>query len=129
MTDPSHAPSLNDLALSLVDSDPREALVLARRAHAALPARPEVADTLAAALLANDDPRAALKALQAAADTAPSPTRLYRRAAALAASGSGEAALAVLGSIPGTDFPEREAARALRARLEGDAAALTGHRN
>ena len=127
-TDPNHAHSLNDLALSLVDADPRQALALARRAHAALPERPEVADTLAAALLANADPRAALEVLQSTPDATPSPTRLYRRAAALAATGSAAAALELLDSIPGADFPEHEAARALRARLEGDSAARGDHR-
>lgn len=109
----------NNLAMLLLPTDPKAALPLAEGAHATDPERPDFADTLGAVLLALNEPGRALPVLEKAArGDQVNPSLSYRLAAALAATGARERARGLLKDLAGRDFPERDAAAALLARLQ-----------
>jgi len=116
---PKNPLAQNNLAMLLLPTDPKAALPLAEAAHAAYPEQADFADTLGAVLLALNEPGRALPVLEKAArGDQVNPSLSYRLAAALAATGARERAQDLLKALVGQDFPERDAAAALLARLQ-----------
>jgi Flp pilus assembly protein TadD len=115
---PDNLFALNDLAVLLTETQPREALQLAERAYDLAPDEPQVLDTYGTALLATGATRRARELLTKAYG--------YRRsdpgiglnlARALAADGDAEAARRLLGPLLEEPFPRQVEARALLQRL------------
>lgn len=119
-TRPTDAAAANNLALLLIEADPAEALVYARKAREAAPESPEIADTLGRALLANGDAEGAANVLKTTlVATSNNPTVAYHYAAALVGAGESEKARAVLLQILDRPFPEKAQAQALLEQIMG----------
>ncbi|NBC13691.1 MAG: tetratricopeptide repeat protein, partial [Gammaproteobacteria bacterium] len=114
---PGQPLAANNLAVLLVEDDPREALRLAKLAERASPHDPEIQDTLGVALLAVGEAKAARRVLARAAQASPNPTIAYHYARALVAVAEPAAAARRLLPLLGQDFPEAAQARRLHAKL------------
>ena len=113
--------ALNNLAMLTMDTDPKGALDLARRAQALTPDDWRMVDTLALALLRNGQAGEAARVLGPARGANPgNPTLTYRMAEALAASGDRERARRLLLDIGPRPFPERAEADALMSALTAE---------
>jgi tetratricopeptide (TPR) repeat protein len=117
----THAAAADLLARRLRERDPERALALARRA-VRLRGGPDAFDTLGRMQLARGDARSAARTLGTSVRLRPdSPSTQYWLGRALAALGDEEGARrAFAASLEQGAFPEREAAQAELARLEGD---------
>ena len=90
---PNDAVSLNNLAWSIMETDPKRAESLARRAFAIAPQQPAFADTLGCALIENEKFADAARVLSSAVNGLPKdPSIRTRYALALARSGDANAA-------------------------------------
>lgn len=119
---PDSAPLMNEIALLLADSDPKEARSYAERANELAPDTPEIQDTLARLLLAEGATERALGLLEAALEGgSDSPAIRLHFAEALIAAGAQERGLAeldqVLAQVEAGQL--RAEAEALKARTEG----------
>ncbi|MCH8974685.1 MAG: tetratricopeptide repeat protein [Chloroflexi bacterium] len=117
----THAAAAEFLARRLRERDPERAFALARRA-VRLRGGPDALDTLGRIQLARGDAESAVHALGASVRLRPdSPSSQYWLGRALAATEDKEAARRALEASLGQGaFPEREAAQAELARLNGD---------
>jgi tetratricopeptide (TPR) repeat protein len=118
---PTHAAAAEFLARRLRERDPERAFALARRA-VRLRGGPDALDTLGQIQLARGDAESAARALGASVRLRPdSPSSQYWLSRALAATEDEEGARRALeASLAQGAFPEREAAQAELARLNGD---------
>jgi len=116
-----HAAAAELLARRLRERDPERAFALARRA-VRLRGGPDALDTLGRIQLAHGDAESAARSLGASVRLRPdSPSSQYWLAQALAATADKEGAQRALeASLAQGAFPEREAAQAELARLNGD---------
>jgi putative PEP-CTERM system TPR-repeat lipoprotein len=113
--------ALNNLASTLVDSEPARSLEYARQAYELQPDAPAVMDTLAMAALANDDLDTASSMIASAIKRTPdNPSLIYHKALVLNASGRPGQALELLSELLTLkkDFPERDAAKELLGKLK-----------
>jgi predicted Zn-dependent protease len=117
---PTHAAAAALLARRLRERDPERALALALRA-VRLRGGPDALDTLGRIQLARGDAASAARSLAASVQLRPhSPSSRYWLGRALAATGDEEGARrAFEASLAQGAFPEREAAQAELARLDG----------
>jgi tetratricopeptide (TPR) repeat protein len=117
----THAAAAELLARRLRERDPERALALARRA-VRLRSGPDALDTLGRIQLARGDAESAVRSLGASVRLRPdSPSSQYWLGRALAATEDEEGARRALeASLAQGAFPEREAAQAELARLNGD---------
>ncbi len=118
--DPNNMVALNNLAWYLREKDPMKALQYAEKAHELAPKAAAILDTYAMALLANGRKEKALRQIERAVDAAPkSPTLRLHQAQILAANGRKTEAIGILEElVKGQDFPEKEEAKALLAKLQ-----------
>jgi tetratricopeptide (TPR) repeat protein len=118
---PIHAAAAELLARRLRERDPERAFALARRA-VQLRGGPDALDTLGRIQLARGDAQGGARSLGASVRLRPdSPSSQYWLGLALAATEDEEGArLALEASLAQGEFPEREAAQAELARLNGD---------
>jgi tetratricopeptide (TPR) repeat protein len=113
--------ALNNLASTLIDSEPARSLEYARQAYELQPDAPAVMDTLAMAALANDDLDTASSMIASAIKRTPdNPSLIYHKALVLNASGRPRQALKLLSELLTLkkDFPERDAAKELLGKLK-----------
>jgi tetratricopeptide (TPR) repeat protein len=117
----THAAAAELLARRLRERDPERAFELARRA-VRLRGGPDALDTLGRIQLARGDAESAVRALGASVELRPdSPSTQYWLSQALAATENEEGARRALeASLAQGAFPEREAAQAELARVNGD---------
>jgi tetratricopeptide (TPR) repeat protein len=117
----THAAAAEFLARRLLERDPERAFALARRA-VRLRGGPDALDTLGRIQLARGDAKSAARSLGASVQLRPdSPSSQYWLGRALAATEDEEGARRALeASLAQGAFPEREAAQAELARLNGD---------
>ncbi|PWG62693.1 tetratricopeptide repeat protein [Spiribacter halobius] len=119
--DPDDWRALNNLASTIGERAPQEALEFARRAHEQAPESPFVQDTLGWLLVRADRPEQGLELLVSAADQLQAlPTVRYHLAEALVANQQPQDARSELTSLlaDAGDFPERDAAEALLEQLQ-----------
>lgn len=116
-TEATRSPAvLNNLAWLYHEAGDQRALDLARRAHAAAPENPDIADTYGWILVESGNITEGLPILEGAARVASvSPEVRFHYAAALARAGQKEAAATALRRLiaDNADFPSRSAAEAL----------------
>jgi tetratricopeptide (TPR) repeat protein len=117
----THAAAANLLAQRLLERDPERALALARRA-VRFGGGPDAFATLGRVELARGDATSAVETLAVSLELRPdSPSTHYWLGLAWAAHGDERRAREALNAALATQtFPEREAARAALARLDGD---------
>ncbi len=118
---PTHAAAAELLARRLLERDPERAFALARRA-VRLRGGPDAFETLGRIQLARGDAKSAARTLGLSVQLRPdSPSTRYWLGRALATTGDEEGARrALTASLEQGAFPEREAAQAELARLNGD---------
>ncbi len=119
--DPDNLIALNNLSWYLREKDPARALQYAEKAHELAPKAASILDTYAMALLANGQKEKALRQIERAVNAAPnSPALKLHQAQILAANGRKAAAVGILEElVKSRDFPEKEEAQALLAKLQG----------
>lgn len=120
---------LNNLAMIYGNERRAEAIALARRAHALMPAAPEIADTLGWILVLDGQVDEGLKLLRdAQSRSADDPGIGYHIGYALDALGRNAEARRVLGQTLHAErpFPEREEAEKLLRRLDASAPGTAG---
>jgi Flp pilus assembly protein TadD len=115
---PEHWMAMNNLAMLLLDGDPRRALSLAQRAHELNKESGAILDTLGLAALANDQPEHAVDVLSTAREKAPTDPRIaLHLAEALVAAGRPAEASPILMEISTRLFPGRADAQSLLEQL------------
>jgi putative PEP-CTERM system TPR-repeat lipoprotein len=116
---PDSVAALNNLAWLLRDTDPKQALIHAERAHQLSPKAPPVLDTLGILLLRHGDKVKALELLNEAQILSPDdPMLAYHYSLALVENGKKDKAREKLSEILNKTFPEQQKAQALFESLQ-----------
>ncbi|MBS3953488.1 MAG: PEP-CTERM system TPR-repeat protein PrsT [Methylomicrobium sp.] len=116
---PDSVLALNNLAWLLRDTDPKQALAHAERAHELSPKAPPVLDTLGVLQLRHGDKVKALELLSEAQTLSPDdPMLAYHYSLALVENGKKDKALEKLSEIRNKPFPEQQKAQALYESLQ-----------
>ena len=118
---PDSVPTMNNLAWLLQDSDPKQALKFAEKAHLLAPESHSVTDTLAVVLSKNEPSRAQSLIREALVASPGNPIYLYHQALIYQRAGKPEQALEIVKKLlkDTPDFPEVEEARQLMKELGG----------
>ncbi len=118
---PDNAVVLNDLAWLLQDSDPKQALAYAEKAHSVAPRSHAVTDTLAVVVSKSDPSRAQLLIREALRASPGNPGYRYHQALIYQRADNPEQALRVVKELleDTSDFPKVEEARQLMQELGG----------
>jgi len=118
---PDNVAALNDLAWLLRDSDPKQALEYAEKAHSLAPKSAAVTDTLAVVVSQSDPSRAQLLIREALSASPNNPGYRYHQALIYQRAGNPEQALRVVKKLleDTPDFPDAKQAEQLLKELEG----------